>query len=73
MAADREDIGQLQDLREAGFDTIPFTSYAVVETGSSPVLQAVTAYYENSQVTDSVVLGMAYSATSKISVSASLI
>ena len=59
--------------REAGFDTILFTSYAVVETGSSPVVQAVTAYYENSQVTDSVVLGMAYSATSKISVSASLI
>jgi hypothetical protein len=59
--------------REAGFDTIPFTSYAVIDTGSSPVVQAVTAYYENSQVTDSVVLGMAYSATSKISVSASLI
>jgi hypothetical protein len=62
----------LRASREAGFDTIPFTTYAVIDTGSSPVVQAVTAYYENSQVTDSVVLGVAYSATAKISASATL-
>jgi hypothetical protein len=45
----------------------------VVETGSSAVVTAVTAYYENSQVTDSAVLGVGYSATAKISASASLI
>jgi hypothetical protein len=52
--------------REAGYNTTPYTTFVIVQTGTAPTLAPVTGLYQNNQVTNSLAAGVTYLATAKI-------
>ncbi|HEX2542209.1 MAG TPA: hypothetical protein VHM00_14130 [Caldimonas sp.] len=58
--------------RDAGYNTSPFTTYVLVQTGTGPILTPVTGQYQNNQITNSLALGATYAATAKVSANAGL-
>lgn len=58
--------------RDVGFQLSSVNQYVVVQSGTGLTLTPVAVAYQNNRVTDSAGLGVAYSATAKVSASAGL-
>ncbi len=53
-------------VRDAGFDATNFSTYAVVQDGTSVTIRPATGLYENNRTTNTVGVGVNYAATAKI-------